>query len=321
MPLASDLDFLSCDWGTSHFRLRWGGGGGVVREFQDENGCKRLLKASRQNPELSRAHFYEDQLGSALKGWEEFRLEASELPLVISGMASSTIGWVELPYAKAPVRLDGIGFKVQKVTWAGPAWIGETFLVSGVATSTNMMRGEETEMAGLLAETMDEAKSALLVLPGTHSKHLQIENGELQEITTYMTGELFEVLTRHSVLAASVSGSGGFKENGFADGVRRACEGGVAANLFLTRTRQVLEGMAPEENASFLSGLLIGAELNEAVSKNPGALLIGGSRKLRDIYSRALEKLGARNWRCFSDEECQNAVPVGQQLILKRLRT
>ena len=236
-------------------------------------------------------------------------------------MASSTIGWVELPYANAPLRVDGTDFNVQRITWEGPPWIGETFLISGVATATNMMRGEETEMAGLLHEARDDAKSALLVLPGTHSKHLRIENGVLQEIATYMTGELYEVLMRHSVLAASVSGSGAFDENGFGQGVEHARHSGLAANLFLTRTRQVLGGRPPAENASFLSGLLIGAELREPVSKHPGAsLLIGGSRKLRELYSRALEKLGARNWRCFSDEECQHAVSVGQQVLLKMLQ-
>src|SRR5206468_10724151 len=74
------------------------------------------------------------------------------LPLVISGMASSSVGWRDLPYAKTPFPLDGSGVWSQELNWSKPEWLGPTYLISGVATAYDMMRGEETEIIGLMSE-------------------------------------------------------------------------------------------------------------------------------------------------------------------------
>lgn len=323
MPLDRDLEFLSCDWGTSHFRLRWIAGGKVLREIKDDNGCKKLLELCRQEPERERSRFYQEQLCSATAVWKELHSKSSPpLPLVISGMASSTLGWVELPYATAPMPLDGSALTVREVEWPKPSWIAETYLVSGIATADNMMRGEETEAIGLLNNGGNGEGTLTLILPGTHSKHLEVENGTLRNIHTYMTGELYHVLTRHSILSASVTEGAELNEEAFQDGVRSARDTGFLQSLFLTRTRQVLGGRKASENGSFLSGLLIGAELVESLNRSPAnPLRVGGNARLRELYCKALTALGTVHWNAYSHEECELAVARGQQFILKRLQS
>jgi 2-keto-3-deoxy-galactonokinase len=133
-------------------------------------------------------------------------LSKHPLDLVISGMASSSVGWRELPYAQAPFNLDGSKLRFEELKWNSPGWVGSTYLISGVATQHDIMRGEEMEILGLMSEPSlaDARLQCLLILPGTHSKHIWIRDGSVVDFRTSMTGELFEVLGRHSLLRASV---------------------------------------------------------------------------------------------------------------------
>ena len=205
-------DFLSCDWGSTSFRLRWvrGPRRNVVCEICEPSGVKVLYEEANQNgaqDEKLRAPFFAKFLNTKLEALlGSTPLPTTPLPLFISGMASSTVGWCELPYAKAPFALDGSGVSLKAINWNKPPWIGATYLISGVATEHEMMRGEETEIIGLMAEPALHTLRArcLIILPGTHSKHVRIENESVVDWRTFMTGELFEVLGRHSLLRASV---------------------------------------------------------------------------------------------------------------------
>jgi 2-dehydro-3-deoxygalactonokinase len=236
-------------------------------------------------------------------------------------MVSSSIGWKELPYASAPMRLDGTNLRVDRLDWNQPNWVSNTYLVSGVATEDEMMRGEETEALGLMNQLPSMPESATLLLPGTHSKHLRIENGAVVEIKTYMTGELYEVLSRHSILRSSVASVEPSSKTGFKEGINYARQRGLGAALFQTRARHVLHKRPASENATFLSGVLIGAELNDLRDAGQSNIFLGGAVRLRDLYSRALQQLGMKDFHPFSDDELNRAVPFAHGILLSRPNT
>ena len=250
-------DFLSCDWGTTSFRLRRVAGPerSVIREIREPAGARSLYEeALRSGAKIEAARadvfarFLNSKLDALLAGEET---PEHNLPLVISGMASSSVGWRELPYAKTPFPLDGSGVRSQELNWSKPEWLGPTYLISGVATACDMMRGEETEIIGLMSEPSLAAlrERSLLILPGTHSKHVWIEDQSVVDFRTFMTGELFEVLGRQSLLRASVeagarTGSDSLSESAratFQEGVSWAKVHGLAGGLFRVRTRAVLD--------------------------------------------------------------------------------
>ncbi len=129
-----------------------------------------------------------------------------DLPIVISGMAGSSIGWQELPYARLPLPLDGRGLVWRSL---GPLALGrgQVLLVSGLASGDDVLRGEEIEALGAarLLAGGPLADEGILLLPGTHSKHIHVRAGHIVGFRTFMTGELFEVLGRHSVLRHSLA--------------------------------------------------------------------------------------------------------------------
>src|SRR5207247_10316291 len=136
-------------------------------------------------------------------------------------------------------------------SWSKPEWVGATDLSSGVATARDMMRGEETEIIGLMsdAKLAGLRERSLLVLPGSHSKHVWIEDQSVIDFRTFMTGELFEVLGRQSLLRASVDAAGPTRSDSlsepdraaFQEGVSWAKAHGLAGGLFRVRTRAVLD--------------------------------------------------------------------------------
>lgn len=320
--------FLSCDWGTTSFRLRWIADGSVQKEFQNTMGCRTLMEQwerSGNGGKADRTALFEETVRTALEqSQEQERRAFAEAPLIISGMASSSIGWKELPYAALPMSLNGTGLRIEKLAWSKPEWLGDTFLVSGVAGGEEMMRGEETEAIGLMAQEETLPDQGTLLLPGTHSKHLRIDGGAIVEIKTYMTGELFEILARHSVLRASVETNetkpnGTADVAGFAEGVQCVRQRGAGAALFQTRVRHVLRGRPTVENAAFLSGVLIGGELCDLFSEaKRGRIFLGGAARLRDMYQRAMQVLEIEGCT-FSDAAVQQAVPRAHELFLGQL--
>jgi 2-dehydro-3-deoxygalactonokinase len=311
MDAPAQREFLSCDWGTSSFRLRWIAEGKILREHFDQTGCKAIFDSAGD----SRAESFEAHLRKSIATLE---IPADKtLSLVISGMASSSIGWRELPYAQLPLRLDGTDLRVEKIKWNSPVQINDTFIVSGAATTNEMMRGEETEAIGLVAALTNKITDALLIIPGTHSKHLTVQSGKIISIRTFMTGELYDVLTQYSVLRASVTKGAPFDATAFTLGIDCAFEHGLAGAFFQTRARQVLQRQPPQANASFLSGILIGDELRSLKSLTIPTF-IAGADTIRDSYAQAARHLGIPA-HIFSAEEVRLAVPRAHGIIFSHL--
>src|SRR5262245_5114638 len=294
------MRFVSCDWGTSTFRLRLVDGS-VAGEVRTDDGVAKLAALPGDRAEAFRA--------TLARGLEQLQAPAS-LPVVVSGMASSSIGWKELPYAKLPFSLDGRDAVWEKLD-------NRVYLISGLRSETEILRGEETETLGLVATLGREmAFESVFVLPGTHSKHLDVNPGGIATFRTYMTGELFDVLSRQSVLRHSTDPAAAFDRAAFLEGVEESTRRPLSSTLFRVRTRQVIDRKSVPSNTSFLSGLLIGAELSSLRGSDVPVVVAAGER-LRTSYGAAAEALGfGSRLRCVDSEML---CVLGQQVLLQRI--
>ena len=295
------MNFVSCDWGTSNFRLRLVDQGAVKGEVRTDEGTAKLAAQPGDRAEAFRS--------TLAKGLEQLKAPDAA-PVVISGMASSSIGWKELPYAKLPFSLDGRDAVWEKID-------GRAYLISGLRSATDVLRGEETETLGLVATLgRDMAFESVFVLPGTHSKHLDVNPGGIAVFRTYMTGELFDVLSRQSVLRHSTDPAAPFDRAAFLEGVEESTRRPLSSTLFRVRTRQVLDKTSVPSNTSFLSGLLIGTELSSLRGSDVPVVVAAGER-LRTSYGAAGEALGfGDRLRCIDSEMlCVR----GQQVLLQRI--
>lgn len=314
--------FVSCDWGSTSFRLRLVEfeTRRVLAEQQAANGIKTF--AALSSPE--RASAMSSFLADRLAAWENV---ATTTPIVISGMASSNVGWAELPYTRTPFPLDGTSAQSKWITFRGAEEKDRrALLISGVRTDDDIMRGEECALLGahaLRPSAFAAGEPTLVLLAGTHPKHATISNGVLISFRTHLTGELFDALSQASLLAASVDRTAAgtapdFEQ--FRAGVRTTREHGASAALFQVRARSVLDGVPKAANTWFLSGILVGAELERlaAQSNPPRPLLVGDSLRVR-LYREALNELShPGDTGEPASLDLSEAMIAGQQLLLRR---
>jgi 2-dehydro-3-deoxygalactonokinase len=280
---------LSCDWGNSSFRLRLlnVSDRSVLSETTEGNGIGVVYTEWMQSglPESERISFYKNILLSQIGKLAKNSLAGT--PIIISGMSSSSIGIVELPYTSIPVAITGESLNVHRIL-PDEKFEHEILIVSGFKTSDDVMRGEETMLLGCEVEDNDEW---LIIFPGTHSKHATVRRKMLVDFKTYMTGEVFDLLSNKSILSNSVKKDESDKfSNPFEKGVKEGAEGNLLNNIFHVRTSHLFKSLTQEENYHFLSGLLIGSELKQIAGSKMKILLVC-SRAFYGRYWQALRIL------------------------------
>ena len=155
------------------------------------------------------------------------------------------------------------------------------------------MRGEETQIAGYLADDPDF--DGILCLPGTHTKWAHISAGEVVSFQTFMTGELFDLLSRDSVLRHSIGDGTAIDQEAFAGAIADTISRpeAVATQLFKIRAVDLLHGADPSVSRARLSGILLGLELAAARPYWLGqAVALIGAPALNALYEKALVAQG-----------------------------
>ena len=216
------------------------------------------------------------------------------LPCLMSGMVGSRQGWAEAPYVECPAGPDDL---VRGLLWLQP---GRLAIVPGLSTEAagipDVLRGEEVQVVGALQSLADPAGDHTLVLPGTHSKWLRVQDGRITGFATHMTGEVYALLRQQSILARMLPADDGeLDADAFDAGVAQAATpGGLLHHLFAIRTLALFDRASGAALASRLSGLLIGEELRAQAAQLPGGTPVSviASPALALRYQRALQARG-----------------------------
>ena len=306
--------FISCDWGTSAFRLRLMNADTkeVLATIKTTQGIASVYNDwSNNHPTTDRLQFYSKILTDGVQAlMQESKRSLDNIPIVISGMASSSIGIMDLPYKTLPFHLDGSDILTEIIP-SFPNFPHQLLFISGARTNEDVMRGEETKLLG--CDVNNQPEKQLLILPGTHTKHVVTEAGMVTDFKTYMTGELFNLLSTKSVLAASVENAPMEQENNndsfFLKGVREAVNSNVLNSIFHVRTFKLFNYHSLQQNYQYLSGLLIGSELKDLLSTTYNSIILVATGVLAPLYRQALEALSIKIKRELDADE---ALVAGQ---------
>lgn len=264
---------IGIDWGTTHRRAYLlGEGGALLDERSDDQG----LLAARGR--------FADAFDAIVQGWPR------ELPVVMSGMVGAASGWQEAPYLEASTPLTTLSRHLVPLKDApqgrrialvpGYRWIGANGEV-------DVMRGEETQLLGALVLGQSDG---WVVLPGTHSKWVRLEQGAMQGWRTYMTGELFALLGQHGTLAGLIGPDD--VPAAFEAGLLAAGRGALSHAIFGCRAKVVTGRMPTEYARSYLSGLLIGAEWGDT-RPSPRTVTVVAAGALASAYGEAARHHGS----------------------------
>jgi 2-dehydro-3-deoxygalactonokinase len=265
---------LAVDWGTSSLRGALVNTDGVVLDKRAfPQGILQVAHGQFQN-------VFEQRFGDWM---------GADTLCLISGMAGSRQGWREALYCPCPSGFEDIS---QHLQWIEKDRIG---IVPGLSTfndnTPDVMRGEEIQIFGALNTLQIDA--AQFVLPGTHSKWAQVAGGNIAAFKTFMTGEFYALLSQHSILAKTCLPDAPWKKEVFLEGVTQSQKsGGLLHHAFSARSLALFEKLSPAQSSSYISGLLIGEEINSARPQELGSgspLFILGNSQLTQRYACALE--------------------------------
>ncbi|WP_109126078.1 2-dehydro-3-deoxygalactonokinase [Dyella sp. C11] len=275
-------DFIAINWGSSNFRAYlMDDNSNVIDAWSEAAGIASLDRAGMTT-----------QIERVTERWPGAKI------LYACGMIGSNIGWADAGYAECPIGLDGLSSRMRVTTIADRTM----HIVPGLAChrasdgAPDIMRGEETELFGLLGSGR-LPNNGLVALPGTHGKWVRVVDGSVQEFMTAMSGEIFDRLTAQGLLASIVSAPASIG-SAFADGVRSGASKrlGLGTQLFGARARVIRDELARDDAASYLRGLLIGAEIADARSAYSASfgdpVTLVGSTPVCAMYAEALSLLG-----------------------------
>ena len=242
--------FIALDWGTSSFRAYLLDTDGTIQEtVAAPHGILAVKDAA-----------FDETMETHIGNWDK------SLPVMASGMITSRQGWVELPYVACPANLKSIAAAVHPHTSKQGR---KLFFVPGISYRSpdgipDVIRGEETQVLGA-----SEGGTEHFVTPGTHSKWIDVSNGEIKGFSTYMTGEVFALLKNHSILGRLMTGEANNPAT-FEQGVRASLKdpAGFLHRIFSTRTLALFNEMPTDHLGSYLSGQVIGTEIAHAIAKN-----------------------------------------------------
>ncbi|MES2936582.1 MAG: 2-dehydro-3-deoxygalactonokinase [Pseudomonadota bacterium] len=267
---------VAVDWGTSSLRAALLGPGGEV--LQERSAPRGIMAV----PAGGFRAVFDELCGDWMR-------EAQRA--LICGMAGSRQGWQEAPYCACPAGLDALA---RSLAWIAPQRIA---IVPGLSCERDgvpdVMRGEETQVLGAL-RLLGIGGDATLVLPGTHSKWVRAEQGRIAAFSTFMTGEFYALLRKHSLLARTMLADDGvLHEDAFRRGVAHARNCGNLLNAaFSARTLALFERIDAAALPSYLSGLVIGEELRSQVRQGDAPLVLVGAPALTQRYALALDAWG-----------------------------
>lgn len=280
----SEAALVGVDWGTSSLRAALLDGNGAV--LQERSAPRGILTVEPGGFPAVLQEVCGDWLASGRR-------------CLVCGMAGSRQGWQEVPYCECPA---GIGELAARLLWIEPRRIA---IVPGLCCENDgvpdVMRGEEVQVFG--AADLLGAGDAVAVLPGTHSKWVRIERGRVAGFTTFMTGETYALLRRHSILARTLPADDGpLQEQAFLRGIDHARRtGNLLRSAFSARTLALFGRMPAQDQASYLSGLVIGEELRSQPLPADTPVIAIGAAALTRRYELALGRARIRV-RCLGAE-------------------
>jgi 2-dehydro-3-deoxygalactonokinase len=270
---------IAIDWGTTNLRAYLlDAQGNPIESRSTPGGIMSVENAQFEAPLLQ-----------VTADW----LAAHHLPLMAAGMIGSRQGWREAPYLPCPARLDDAAKHLTAAPFKdAQGQVHQLLIGPGVQCTDSsglhdVMRGEETQLWG-----SDLSAGSICILPGTHCKWAWMgEAGQIKQFRTYMTGELFALLTKHGILGRLMKP--GQDDQAFQRGVRLGYKDSAHAShiIFSARTAGLMATLPSESLSDYLSGILIGLELGSSLAINgslPTSIHLIGDDELCLRYAKAL---------------------------------
>ena len=234
--------------------------------------------------------------------------------ILASGMITSEYGLCNLPHLTAPAGAAELHHAMHKTTIADVSDIPFVF-IRGVKKNgddldgTDMMRGEETELMGML---QGDRQGCLYVLPGSHSKHITVSDcGSIVDLRTMLTGELLAAVMGHTILRDAADLGSDIDETALKSGFAYAQKRGINEALFKTRILKTLFNATKSQCYGFLLGCVLCDEVTSILQASEQTVILGGQKQLRTAMALLLKKYSDKTVVMLSDTQVAHSTALG----------
>lgn len=295
---------IGLDWGTTSLRaFLMSDKGDILDETHSNQGIMQVKREDLPNV-----------FETIVAPW---RKTSPILPALACGMIGSSQSWREAPYCACPAGASELANNLIRLDDYYLSIIPGVDCDNPIA---NVMRGEETQIIGALSQQPELSDDALFLLPGTHSKWVPVKKGRIEAFQTFMTGEIYALLSQYSILGRPAQQSSDQveqteRDRAFLDGVSRAFEAkfGAGQLLFTVRSRVLNGEISPAASLDYLSGLLIGDEIRTAQHSYGSPSAIIANQSLGNRYQQALSLIGCENVPIINTASQQGIFSIAQQ--------
>ncbi|MBQ8408306.1 MAG: 2-dehydro-3-deoxygalactonokinase [Clostridia bacterium] len=302
--------YITIDGGTTNTRVCLVVDGVCLRRIRLSIGARACI---------DHRAMLENELKLAIQDiLEEFELcESDIIRILASGMITSEFGLCELPHVSAPAGIRELHDTMAEVTFPEISSIPFVFvrgvrIISESLAEVDVMRGEETELMGLMALAPQSGKSCVFVLPGSHSKLINTVGGKISAFSTMLTGEMIMSLSQGTILKDAVDLSvSDHDENYLVEGYRFAKNEGINKALFKVRILKNIFKRSPQEVYSFFLGAILADEIDAILSSSSESVIIGGNNKIKTATAALLSAVSDKSITVISDEDVERSTAVG----------
>lgn len=240
--------------------------------------------------------------------------------VLASGMLTSEYGICEIAHIEAPAGICELHRALKRmhireitdlpiVLIPGVKTVGDNF------ENVDMMRGEETELMGILLE---DTADCVCVLPGSHSKMIRVKDGKIIEFSTMLTGEMIAALAGHTILKDAIDIENANLDTDYLHmGFTYCKEHGIQKTAFKVRILKNMFARSADEVYSFFMGGILCGEIQEILKENPNRIVLGGKRQIKRAIYEILKQNSESEIICVADERAGNAAAVGMVKIFE----
>ncbi len=300
-------NYITIDGGTTNTRVCLVSGGIVQDCIKLPIGAKKSIDGNGELKNAIKAAI--DQI------FKKNNIDKADIyRILVSGMITSEFGLIEIPHIVAPAGIRELNENIKEEYLPEISDIPFCFVpgikvIGGNFANTDMMRGEETELIGLMQGNMTDC---IYVLPGSHSKLIEIDNnGRICKIKTELTGEMVEALVTKTILKDAINLNANLDTGYLWKGYECCEEYGINEALFKIRILKNLYNCTPNEAYGFFMGVILHSEVKQILKSLCKTIIVGGKRQLREATIYLLKKLTDKTVIEVSDESASIASTKG----------
>ena len=304
-------NYITIDGGTTNTRISLLKDGVLTDTVKYEIGAR----ASIEDKEPLRAAVRE---GIAALLSRNGLVEGDVRRILASGMITSEFGLYRLDHLIAPAGIAELHDAMEEVTLPEISPIPFVFMrgvrTEGDLATSDIMRGEETELMGL-----SPMPHSIYILPGSHSKIIQTDaKGRIAGFFTTLTGEMIAALSQNTILKGSVSlGDIPLCKKSLLEGYTLCKTIGLNAALFKVRICHTLKSYNESERYSLFMGVILCEEVERIRALGSDSVTVGGKKQIREALCILLGEICRMNVIPLTDEIIDTCVPLGAVRIFE----